>query len=62
MEEIAFSTGAVTYRSGKIFMEETEFELSLKGWIGLGIGIREKVLLVLGLAKKNKVGVGREFW
>lgn len=53
MEEIAFSTGAVTYRSGKIFMEEAEFELSLKGWIGFGDWDKRKGVIGVGTCKEE---------
>lgn len=51
MGEVAFTLGAVTYKSGKIFMEETELELSLKEWIGFGDWDRRQGIIGVGICK-----------
>lgn len=49
----------MTDRHRKIFLEETEFGVSLKGWIGFEDWDKRRALLVLGFAKKYDVGVGK---
>lgn len=49
VEEIAFSLGSVTDRSRKIFIEETEFELSLRKEIEFGDWNRRKDVKGVGI-------------